>query len=85
VDAARNAAQPAKHTFVIGFLTGHEMNWPSQAMHLLRDELEAPTAVAQRDDSSPSIPVLTYWISCRGIFCCIGPGGPDMCKDASLR
>jgi len=40
VDAARNAAQPAKQAFAIGFLTGHEMNWLSQATHLLRDELQ---------------------------------------------
>src|ERR1700738_1088539 len=36
--AARNAGDPAKQAFAIGFLTGHEMNWLSQAMHLLRDE-----------------------------------------------
>jgi LysR family hca operon transcriptional activator len=40
VAAARTAAQPAKQAFAIGFLTGHEMNWLSQAMHLLRDELK---------------------------------------------
>jgi LysR family hca operon transcriptional activator len=40
VDAARNAAQPARQAFAIGFLTGHEMNWLTQAMHLLRDELK---------------------------------------------
>src|ERR1700752_3072767 len=40
VEAARRAAQPARKTFAIGFQTGHEMNWLSQAMHLLRDELK---------------------------------------------
>src|SRR5467141_3753626 len=40
VEAARRAAQPAKKTFAIGFQTGHEMNWLSQAMHVLRDELK---------------------------------------------
>src|SRR5216684_5390967 len=39
VEAARRAAQPARKTFAIGFLTGHEMNWLSRAMHVLRDEL----------------------------------------------
>jgi LysR family hca operon transcriptional activator len=38
-EAARRAAQPAKKTFAIGFLTGHEMTWLPQAMHILRDEL----------------------------------------------
>src|ERR1700694_789625 len=38
-EAARRAAQPAKKTFAIGFLTGHEMNWLPKAMHILRDEL----------------------------------------------
>src|ERR1700719_3918631 len=40
VEAARRAAQPAKKTFAIGFLTGHEMNWLAKAMHVLRDELK---------------------------------------------
>src|SRR5258707_7094718 len=39
VEAARRAAQPARKTFAIGFQTGLEMNWLSQAMHVLRDEL----------------------------------------------
>lgn len=38
-EAARRAAQPARKTFAIGFQTGHEMNWLSPAMHVLRDEL----------------------------------------------
>jgi LysR family hca operon transcriptional activator len=54
VDAARNAAQPAKHTSVIGFLTGHEMNWLSQAMHLLRDELKN-IEVTISSDYSPDL------------------------------
>src|SRR5882762_9206142 len=40
VEVARRAAQPAKKTFAIGFQTGHEMNWLSRAMHVLRDELK---------------------------------------------
>jgi LysR family hca operon transcriptional activator len=38
-EAARRAAQPARKTFAIGFLTGHEMTWLPEAMHILRDEL----------------------------------------------
>ncbi|SAK91076.1 LysR family transcriptional regulator [Caballeronia ptereochthonis] len=39
VEAARRAAQPAKQRFALGFLTGQEMNWLPDAMHVLRDEL----------------------------------------------
>ena len=38
-ESARRAAHPARKTFAIGFQTGHEMNWLSEAMHVLRDEL----------------------------------------------
>jgi len=38
-EAARRAAQPAKATFVMGFLTGTEMDWFTDAVRLLRDEL----------------------------------------------
>jgi LysR family transcriptional regulator, hca operon transcriptional activator len=37
--AARRAAQPAKQTFALGFLTGQEMDWLPEAMRILRDEL----------------------------------------------
>ena len=37
-EAARRAAQPAKATFVIGFLTGHEMVWLPDALRILREE-----------------------------------------------
>jgi LysR family hca operon transcriptional activator len=37
--AARRAAQPAKPSFALGFLTGQEMDWMPEAMHVLRDEL----------------------------------------------
>jgi LysR family hca operon transcriptional activator len=39
VDAARRAAQPAKPSFALGFLTGQEMDWLPEAMNILRDEL----------------------------------------------
>jgi LysR family transcriptional regulator, hca operon transcriptional activator len=38
-EAARRAAQPAKASFVMGFLTGTEMIWFPEAVRLLRDEL----------------------------------------------
>jgi LysR family hca operon transcriptional activator len=38
-EAARRAAQPAKRTFTLGFLTGQEMDWLPEAMRILRDEL----------------------------------------------
>jgi LysR family transcriptional regulator, hca operon transcriptional activator len=37
--AARRAAQPEKPGFALGFLTGQEMDWLPEAMHILRDEL----------------------------------------------
>src|ERR1700758_3276049 len=39
VEAARRAAQPAKQTLALGFLTGQEMDWLPEAMRILRDEL----------------------------------------------
>ena len=38
-EAARRAAQPSKASLIIGFLTGQEMQWLPEAMHVLRDEL----------------------------------------------
>jgi LysR family hca operon transcriptional activator len=37
--AARHAAEPAKPSFAVGFLTGQEMDWLPEAMRILRDEL----------------------------------------------
>lgn len=39
VEAARRAAQPAKPSFALGFLTGQEMDWLPEAMNTLKDEL----------------------------------------------
>ncbi len=39
MEAARRAAQAAKPSFALGFLTGQEMDWLPEAMHILRDEL----------------------------------------------
>src|SRR5712675_1379860 len=38
-EAARRAAQPAKPTFALGFLTGQEMDWLPETMRILCDEL----------------------------------------------
>ena len=38
-EAARRAAQPAKPTFALGFLTGQEIDWLPEAMRILRNEL----------------------------------------------
>jgi LysR family transcriptional regulator, hca operon transcriptional activator len=54
VEAARRAAQPARKTFAIGFQTGHEMNWLSRAMHVLRDQLNN-IQVAITSDYSPDL------------------------------
>ncbi|WNC94500.1 LysR family transcriptional regulator [Paraburkholderia sp. FT54] len=39
IEAAKQAAQPSKQRFALGFLTGQEMTWLPRAMHILRDEL----------------------------------------------
>ncbi|TPI46476.1 LysR family transcriptional regulator [Mesorhizobium sp. B3-1-7] len=54
VAAARKAAQPARKTFAIGFLTGHEMNWLPRAMHVLRNELKG-IQVTISSDYSPEL------------------------------
>ena len=38
-EAARRAAQPARPTFALGFLTGQEVDWMQAALRVLRDEL----------------------------------------------
>jgi LysR family transcriptional regulator, hca operon transcriptional activator len=38
-EAARRAAQPAKPTFAMGFLTGQEVHWLPRATSILRDDL----------------------------------------------
>ncbi len=38
-ESARRAAQPAKPTFALGFLTGQEMDWLPAVMRVLRDDL----------------------------------------------
>lgn len=54
VEAARRAAQPAKARLALGFLTGQEMTWLTEAMHLLRDELPN-LQVTVTSDYSPEL------------------------------
>jgi LysR family transcriptional regulator, hca operon transcriptional activator len=39
IQSARGAALSAKHALALGFLTGQEMDWLPEVMHVLRDEL----------------------------------------------
>src|SRR6266849_8065870 len=38
-EAVRRVAHPAKPSFSMGFLTGHELTWMPEALRILRDEL----------------------------------------------
>ena len=50
-EAARRAAEPEKRTFALGFLTGQEMDWLPEAMHILRDELPTIEVTVSSKDS----------------------------------
>jgi LysR family transcriptional regulator, hca operon transcriptional activator len=50
-EAARRAAQPAKSTFAIGFLTGYEMDWLPAVMGILRSELPSTEVTIHSLDS----------------------------------
>jgi LysR family transcriptional regulator, hca operon transcriptional activator len=54
VEAARRAAQPAKRTFALGFLTGMEMTWLPEAMRILRGELPR-VDITVSSDYSPDL------------------------------
>ena len=54
VEAARRAAQPTKRKFALGFLTGMEMTWLPEAMHILRGELST-VDVTVSSDYSPDL------------------------------
>lgn len=53
-EAARRAAEPAKLSFGLGFLTGYEMDWMPAVLGLLRDELPN-TEVMIYSQSSPDL------------------------------
>jgi LysR family hca operon transcriptional activator len=50
-EAARRAAQPARASFTIGFLTGYEMDWLPAVMGILRAELPSTEVVIHSQDS----------------------------------
>ena len=50
-EAARRAAQPARSSFAIGFLTGYEMDWLPAVMSILRAELPTTEVVIHSQDS----------------------------------
>jgi LysR family transcriptional regulator, hca operon transcriptional activator len=54
VETARQAAQPPRKTFALGFLTGQEMNWLPQAMQLVHAELQN-IHVTVTSDYSPDL------------------------------
>jgi LysR family hca operon transcriptional activator len=53
-EAARRAAQPSRSSFVIGFLTGYEMDWLPAVMGILRPQL-ASTEVTIHSQDSPDL------------------------------
>src|SRR5262249_6948418 len=44
-EATRRAAAPAKASFALGFLTGHEFEWLPAVMGIMRDELPSTEVV----------------------------------------
>ena len=50
-EAARRAAQPAKASFVMGFLIGTDMNWFPEAVRLLRGELPSVEVILVTQNS----------------------------------
>jgi LysR family transcriptional regulator, hca operon transcriptional activator len=50
-EAARRAAQPARTSFAIGFLTGYEMDWLPAIMGVLRAELPSTEVIIHSQDS----------------------------------
>jgi LysR family hca operon transcriptional activator len=53
-EAARHAARPPKASFVVGFLTGYEMEWLPALMSILREELPNIEVVV-RSEQSPDL------------------------------
>jgi LysR family hca operon transcriptional activator len=53
-EAARRAAQPEKATFMIGFLTGHEVVWLPDALRILH-EAEPGSEITLASQASPDL------------------------------
>src|ERR1700682_2881851 len=49
-EAARRAAQPARSSFAIGFLTGYEMDWLPAVMGILRAGLPSTEGIIHSED-----------------------------------
>lgn len=54
VEAAKQAARPAKMRFAVGFLTGHEMTWLPAVMDVLKNDL-CKIDVTVSSQSSPEL------------------------------
>jgi LysR family hca operon transcriptional activator len=53
-EAARRVALPGKTSFVLGFLTGHEVMWLPEALRILREELPS-IEITLSSQSSPEL------------------------------
>jgi LysR family hca operon transcriptional activator len=53
-EAARRVAVPGKTSFVLGFLTGHEVMWLPEALRILREELPS-IEITLSSQSSPEL------------------------------
>jgi LysR family hca operon transcriptional activator len=53
-EAARRAAQPEKPSFVVGFLTGHEVIWLPDVLRILREE-QPGIEITLASQSSPEL------------------------------
>ncbi len=77
LQSARHAANPAKPSFSLGFMIGHDATWLPEALHLLRDELPNIHLVISTQNS----PQLATALSHGGIdvaFLRRGDGSPDL-------
>src|ERR1700716_371285 len=59
-EAARRAAQGARASFAIGFLTGYEMDWLPAVMEILRAELPSTEVIIHSQDSPDLAAGLTH-------------------------
>lgn len=76
-EAARRAARPAKATFVLGFLTGYEVDWLAGAMCVLRDVLP-DVDVTISSQTSPDLATALMQGTVDVAFMRREPGLPDL-------
>ncbi len=60
IDAARRVARPAKASFTVGFLTGHEIGWLPKVLEILREELERTELIIHSASSPELMQALIY-------------------------